>query len=144
MIFDRLFFPAGLSLSEEPIEDSIDECGGLFSGKSFDDLQSLIDGHSWRNVIEVLQLRCSNPQGISIDDRHPAQTPAITGSVDPFVNLEGVLPIGFDQGQGKVPRIGKSSEIVQGLLSEFAARFMALLIPLDSVILFMSNMLLKL
>ena len=45
-----------LGFSQQAIEDSINKGSGLLSGESFDDLQSLVDGDLWRDVVEMFQL----------------------------------------------------------------------------------------
>ena len=69
------------------IEDSIDEGSGVLRAESLPNVDGLIDGHFWRDVLGAEELIDSYPKNAPVDPRHAAYPPVFCVAFDEPIDL---------------------------------------------------------
>ena len=64
---DHLFLDA--------VENSVDECTGVFRSKAFPEIDSFIQGNFGGDIFMKEEFKDSHPKDIVIDDRDPIKAP---------------------------------------------------------------------
>ncbi len=75
----------------DSVEDTIDKAAGFLGSKPFPQVNGLIQGHLWGNVITITEFKCGKTEQIPVDHSHAVQTPVLRNLFNEAINLFAVI-----------------------------------------------------
>src|SRR5262249_9696595 len=92
-------------LPPDPVEETVDEAGGLLGRKAPRDLERLLDGDVRRDLDAPEQIQDPSPKDVAVHDRHAVELPVLGEARDQLVDLRLVGLDAPDEGVGERPYV---------------------------------------
>src|SRR5579884_3086712 len=90
-----------------PVENSIDECAGIFASEFLRNFDRFIDRHLRRNLFEIEQLKNGESKDVAIDRGHPVARPMPCVFFDDLIDFGEMLQNPLHQNFGKALHLRK-------------------------------------